>query len=206
MTEKERMLAGMPYMALDAELREEMLGCKLRLAKFNSLLMDRLDERLQILHEIVGSSGDSIYVEPPFYCDYGKNIHIGNNFYANYNLHILDCARVNIGDNVFIGPMCGIYTACHPIDAEVRATGLEYAKEVSIGSNVWIGGSVTINPGVSIGDNVVIGSGSVVTKDIPSGSVAAGNPCRVIRKITEKDSEYWAEQLRSYKQETTEKE
>ncbi len=204
MTEKERMLSGRLYTALDSELRQNMKDCKLRLAKFNSMLMDEADERNRLLKDIVGSSGEWLYIEPPFYCDYGKNIHIGNNFYANYNLHVIDCAGVYIGDNVFIGPMCGIYTACHPIDAEARNSGLEYAKEVHIGSNVWIGGGATINPGVKIGSNVVIGSGSVVTKDIPDDCVAAGNPCRVIRPITDNDRSYWAEKLRVYNEERKE--
>ena len=187
MTEMERMISGKLYHALDDSLREDMKECKLKLYKFNNLTMDKLKERIEILREILGSSEEMVYIEPPFYCDYGKNISVGNNFYANYNLHVLDCAKVTIGENVLIGPMCGIYTACHPIDAEIRATGLEIAKEVKIGNDVWIGGGVTINPGVTIGSNVVIGSGSVVTKDIPDNVLAVGNPCRVLRELTEED-------------------
>ena len=160
---------------------------------------------MEILREVLGSSEEMVYIEPPFYCDYGKNISVGNNFYANYNLHVLDCAKVTIGENVLIGPMCGIYTACHPIDAEIRATGLEIAKEVKIGNDVWIGGGVTINPGVTIGSNVVIGFGSVVTKDIPDTCIAFGNPCKVQRKITDEDREYWQRLREEYQEETGKK-
>ena len=202
MTEKERMLSGELYTAFDDELRNDMLNCKLKLNRFNSMLMDKTDERTEVLKEILGKTGEWPYIEPPFYCDYGKNISVGDNFYANYNLHILDCARVTIGDNVFIGPMCGIYAAGHPIDFEVRNTGLEFAKEVKIGDNVWIGGNVAINPGVTIGNNVVIGSGSVVTSDIPNDCIAFGNPCKVHRKITDEDKQYWREQREKYNAET----
>ncbi|MBR1731896.1 MAG: sugar O-acetyltransferase [Ruminococcus sp.] len=202
MTEKERMLSGKLYSALDNELRSDMKSCKLKLARFNSMLMDKTEERVELLRDILGGAGEWLYIEPPFYCDYGRNIFVGDNFYANYNLHILDCGKVTVGDNVFIGPMCGIYTAAHPIDAEVRNSGIEYAKEIKIGNNVWIGGGVSINPGVTIDDNVVIGSGSVVTKDIPSDCVAAGNPCRVIRPITDDDKRYWQKQAEEYHTET----
>ena len=205
MTEKERMINGKLYHALDDSLREDMKECKLKLYKFNNLTMDNLKERIEILREILGSSEEMVYIEPPFYCDYGKNISVGNNFYANYNLHVLDCAKVTIGENVLIGPMCGIYTACHPIDAEIRATGLEIAKEVKIGNDVWIGGGVTINPGVTIGSNVVIGSGSVVTKDIPDNCIAFGNPCKVQRTITDEDREYWQRLREEYQEETGKK-
>lgn len=202
MTEKERMTAGLPYSPLDDELRADMADCKKRLSRFNSLTMDKLDERTELLREILGKSGKFLYIEPPFFCDYGRNIFVGDNFYANYNFHVLDCAPVTIGDNVFIGPMVGIYTACHPIDAKIRNSGLEYAKPITIGNNVWIGGSTVINPGVTIGSNVVIGSGSVITHDIPDGVVAAGNPCKVLREITDADSAYWNAQLEKYTEET----
>lgn len=187
MTEKEKMLSGKLYNALDDELRNDMGECKEKLYKFNNMLMSETEERVELLRTILGDSGKFLYIEPPFYCDYGKNIFIGDKFFANYNLHIIDCAKVTIGDNVLIGPMCGIYTAAHPIDAEARNKGLEYAREIKIGNDVWIGGGVTINPGVTIGSNVVIGSGSVVTKDIPDNCVAFGNPCKVQRPITDED-------------------
>jgi maltose O-acetyltransferase len=201
MTEKERMLSGKLYNALDDELRSDMRECKAKLFKFNSMLMDKNKERVELLRTILGNSGEFLYIEPPFYCDYGKNISVGDGFYANYNLHIIDCAKVTIGDNVLIGPMCGIYTAGHPVDFEARNTGLEYADEIKIGDNVWIGGSVTINPGVTIGSNVVIGSGSVVTKDIPDDCVAFGNPCKVHRAITDEDKSCWESKRKLYNSE-----
>ena len=126
-------------------------------------------------------------ITAPFWCDYGYNIRLGKNFYSNHNLVILDGAKVIFGDNVFVGPNCGFYTAGHPIDYERRNKGLEYAYPITVGSNVWFGGGVQVMPGVTIGDNVVIGAGSVVVKDIPSNCVAVGNPCKVIREITDED-------------------
>ncbi len=137
------------------------------------------------MRRILGHVEDSILIEQPFFCDYGYNISVGKNFYANFNLVILDGAKVTFGDNVFIAPNCGFHTAGHPIDPVERNKGLEYARPITVGNNVWIGASVTVLPGVTIGDNCVIGAGSVVTKDITAGSVAVGNPCRVIRKIDE---------------------
>ncbi len=128
-------------------------------------------------------------IEPSFYCDYGYNIEIGENFYSNHNLVILDGGKVAFGDNVFIAPNCGFYTAGHPLDVKQRNRGLEYAYPIKVGNNVWIGGNVSVMPGVTIGDNTVIGGGSVVTKNIPSGVVAVGNPCRVLREITEADKD-----------------
>ena len=140
--------------------------------------MKRIEKR-----KIVGKIGKNFLIEQPFMCDYGYNIEIGDNFYSNHNLIILDAGKVKIGDNVFIAPNCGIYTAYHPIDIVQRNKGLEYASNVKIGNNVWIGGNVTILPGVTIGDNCTIGAGSVVTKDIPSNSIAYGNPCKVARSL-----------------------
>lgn len=139
-----------------------------------------------------------LYIEPPFHCDYGCHISVGEWFYANYDCIMVDVCKVKIGDNVMFGPRVGIYTAGHPIDAEIRNTGLEFGAPVTIGDNVWVGGSVVINPGVTIGNNVVIGSGSVVTKDIPDNVVAVGNPCRVLREITEEDKRYWEEKRKEY--------
>lgn len=143
------------------------------------------------IKNILGKTGEEVFIEQPFRCDYGKNIEVGNNFFANYNCVILDVGRVVIGENVMFAPNVSIYTAGHPIHPESRNSGYEYGIEVTIGDNVWVGGSVVINPGVKIGNNVVIGSGSVVTKDIPDNVIAVGNPCRVIREITEEDRKYY---------------
>lgn len=150
-----------------------------------------MEARNAILQKLFGKTRGNFYVEPPFRCDYGYNIEIGDNFYANYNLVILDCARVKIGDNVFIAPNVGIYTAGHPIHSDLRNEGLEFALPIEIGNSVWIGGNVVINPGIKIGDNTVIGSGSVVTKNIPPNVLAVGNPCKVLRSITEDDKSYY---------------
>ena len=139
----------------------------------------QLKERSEILQKLFKRLGKNTFIEQPFFCDYGYNIEAGKNFYANHNLIILDATEVKIGDNVFIGPNCGIYTAGHPVEETQRNEGIEYAKRITIGNSVWIGGNVTILPGVTIGNNVVIGAGSVVTKDIPSNSIAYGNPCQV---------------------------
>lgn len=183
MTEKEKMLAGELYDATDPALLEELARGRSLVHKYN--LLDPSDEtaRHDLLKEFLGKTGNSFTFIQPFYCDYGSNIEIGENFFANYCFTVLDEAKVTIGDNVFIAPNVSIYTAGHPIDPAERNTLAEYAKPVTIGNNVWIGGSVTIVPGVTIGDNVTVGAGSVVVKDIPSDCVAAGNPCRVIRKI-----------------------
>lgn len=154
---------------------------------YNLSRPDNNETRLALLTRLLKKCGSNPVIEPPFYCDYGVNITIGDNFYANHNLIILDGADVVIGDNVFLAPNVGIYTAGHPLDAERRNQGLEYASPVTIGNNVWIGADVSIVPGITIGNNVVIGAGSVVVKDIPSGVLAVGNPCRVVREITEKD-------------------
>lgn len=153
------------------------------------LLLSPSDKQGQqdILRQLLGKTGERFTVTAPFWCDYGYNIELGENFYSNHNLVILDAAEVRFGDNVFIAPNCGFYTARHPIDAERRNKGLEYAYPITVGDNVWIGGGVQVMPGVTIGSNVVIRGGSVVVKDIPDNSVAIGNPCRVIRPITEAD-------------------
>ena len=168
------------------------------LEKFNSMPWHQEKERMQLLREIFGHLEEDAVIVPPFYCDKGTQIYIGKHFYANTGLLILDEADVRIGDHVFIAPRVCIYTAGHPIDADVRRMDLEYAKGVTIGNDVWIGGNTVINPGVTIGNNVVIGSGSVVTRDIPDQVIAAGCPCRVIRKITEEDREYWTQQAEEY--------
>lgn len=184
MTEKEKMISGMIYDAVsDATLISERLECKELCYDYNMLRPKDTEGRARILHRLLGSIAGDLLIEQPFHCDYGYNIHVGHNFYSNHNLVILDCAPVRFGDNVFIAPNCGFYTAGHPLEAEIRNKGLEYARPITVGDNVWIGAQVCVLPGVTIGDNCVIGAGSVVTRDIPAGSVAVGNPCRVIKKI-----------------------
>lgn len=190
-SEKEKMLSQQPYYAFGEELSKERIFAQKSCFKINSLSPELVEERDLILKEILGSYKEKFYVEPPFHCDYGYNIHLGENFYSNYNCIILDCAEVTIGDNVMLAPNVSIFTAGHPIHPEKRNEGLEYAIPVSIGNNVWIGGNTVINPGIKIGDNSVIGSGSIITKDIPSNVIAAGNPCKVIREITEEDKQFY---------------
>lgn len=187
MTEKEKMLSEMIYDPRDAELREDAARSRKLTRLFNTTTEEQKEYRITLLKELFGSTGEHIHIEPPFRCDYGSNIFIGENFYANFDCIILDVAKVTIGNNCLFGPRVCVYTPCHPIDPDERNTGKEYGKSVTIGDNVWIGGSAVINPGVTIGNNVVIGSGSVVTHDIPDNVVAAGNPCRIIRQITEND-------------------
>lgn len=180
MTEKEKMLAGEMYFPGDSELDTERTTCKDLCYDFNMLRPSAYAEQTELLKRILGKTSDSFYITAPFYCDYGYNITVGKNFYANHGLIILDCAKVTFGDNVMIGPDCGFYTAAHPLDAETRNTGVEYAKPITVGDSVWFGGGVRVMPGVSIGSRSVIGAGSVVTRDIPEGVIAAGNPCRII--------------------------
>jgi maltose O-acetyltransferase len=177
MTEKEKQQAGELYNASDRELFNERIKAKKLCAEYNAVECNDFQKRERILDRLVALRGENTVIEPNFFCDYGYNIVIGDNFYANHNLVILDCADIEFGNNVFIGPNCGFYAAEHPIDANLRNQGLESAKPIKVGSNVWIGGGVTVIGGVTIGDNVVIGAGSVVTKDIPSNCVAVGNPC-----------------------------
>lgn len=194
MTEKELMLSEQLYIANDKELAKDNIKSRRLTRLINTATEEQAEYRLQLFRELFGSVGKNFWIEPPFRTDYGCNTYIGENFYANYDCIIIDVADVHIGDNVFFGPRVCVYTAGHPIDADVRNKQLEYGKSIKIGNSVWIGGNTVINPGVTIGDNVVIGSGSVVTKDIPSGVIAAGVPCRVIREITEADTAYWKEQ------------
>ena len=188
MTEKEKMVSGLLFDGLDEELYIERQKARKIVEAINTLDSDNVERRGELFRELFGEIGEESFIEPPFRCDYGKNIRIGKKFYANFNLVILDGAPVTIGDHVFIAPNVGLYTACHPLDVPQRNRNIEFALPITIGNNVWIGGSVVVTPGVRIGDNTVIGAGSVVTKDIPSNVIAAGNPCRVIRTITEEDS------------------
>ena len=191
MDHKERMLANLPYKAWMDGLGEERLDCKKKIFRYNHLEPGNPEEKDRLIKDILGKTGDYINIEPPFFCDYGYNIEIGENFFANYNFTVLDVGRVRIGENVQIAPNVSIYTAGHPVHPESRNSGYEYGIDVKIGNNVWIGGNSCIMPGVSIGDNVVIGAGSVVTKDIPANTIAFGNHCKVIREITEKDRDYY---------------
>lgn len=178
------MITGMIYDANnDPDLISERLECKELCRDYNELRPRQTEERDNLLRKILGEVKTNILIEQPFHCDYGYNIRVGENFYANFNLIILDEAPVTFGDNVFIAPNCGFYTAGHPIDAVERNKGLEYARPISVGDNVWIGAGVSVLPGVTIGDNCVIGAGSVVVRDIPSGSVAVGNPCKVVKTL-----------------------
>lgn len=198
MTEKELMLSEQLYIARDAELAADNMRARRLLRLINTSTEDQFAYRQELFRELFCTIGENFCVEPPFRCDYGCNISIGNNFAANYDCIIMDVCHVNIGDNVFFAPRVNIFTAGHPIDADIRNTQLEFGKKVTIGNNVWVGGNTVINPGVTIGDNVVIGSGSVVTKDIPSDVIAVGNPCRVLRPITDADKAYWQAQARAY--------
>ena len=174
----------MVYSAIDDQLLKELNEVKEIIHEYNALKPSQTLRRFQILKDLLGHvADDEIIVNQPFYCDYGKQISVGKRFFANFNLTVLDEARVTIGDDCFIGPNVSIYTACHSTDPVERNTRREWAEPVTIGDNVWIGGSVTILPGVTIGSNVTIGAGSVVTRDIPDNVVAVGNPCRVIKKI-----------------------
>lgn len=186
MGEKQKRDAGGLYNpASDAQLIQELIRAKDMCFKYNSLSPLDIEKRTAIIKDLFGKTGQSFNIMPSFWCDYGYNIEIGENFFANHNCVMLDCAKISIGDNVFIGPDCGFYTAGHPIKVSERNTGREYSKPITIGNNVWIGGGVKIMPGVTIGDNCVIGAGSVVTKNIPGGVIAVGNPCRIYRKLTE---------------------
>ncbi len=177
------MLNGEVYDALHPRLIGMLAENRERIWEFNNLRPSAVGEQKHLLRSILGSCGERLQINQPFRCDYGRNIHIGEDFFANFNLTILDEAEVRIGNHAFIGPNVSIYTACHPLDAASRNTGVEWTEPVTIGDNVWIGGDATILPGVTIGDNVVIGAGAVVTKSFPSNVVIGGNPARVIKEI-----------------------
>ena len=188
MTEKEKMGLQMLYDAnYDPDLIQARVIAKDMCHAYNLLKPSEQSQQQELMRKLLGKTKGSFQIVAPFWCDYGYNIEIGENFFANHNTVILDGAKVIFGDNVFIAPNCGFYTAGHPIDAERRNQGLEFAYPISVGNDVWIGAGVQVLPGVTIGNDVVIGSGSVVVKDIPDHVVAVGNPCRPLRRITEAD-------------------
>jgi len=192
MDNKERMIANLPYKSWMDGLNEERMECKKKLYEYNNMPPDKQAEREKLLREILGKTKEGyLCIESPFHCDYGYNIEVGTDFFANYNFIVLDCGKVRIGDHFMCGPNVQICTAGHPIHPDSRNSGYEYGIDVTIGESVWIGGNVLVCPGVTIGNNVVIGGGSVVTKDIPDNVVAVGNPCRVLREITEEDRDYY---------------
>lgn len=182
-TEKEKMIQGEMYIPADPVLVDEREQARILTRKFNDTPEVQLKERSEIMKELFGTTGDNIHLESSFRCDYGYNIHVGENFYANFDCTILDVCPVTIGVNCMLAPGVHIYTATHPLDPVERISGSEYGKPVTIGDNVWIGGRAIINPGVTIGDNAVIASGAVVTKDVPDNVVVGGNPAKIIKKI-----------------------
>ena len=181
----QQMKSGARYDASHPKLIVELERIREKIWEYNNLRPSQKEEQREILKDILGGCGERFHFNQPFHCDYGSNIYIGENFFANFNLTILDEAEVRIGDNCFIGPNVSIYTACHPLDAKGRNELIEWSEPVTIGDNVWIGGSVTIVPGVRIGNNAVIGAGSTVTRDIPDNVLVAGNPARVIKTLTD---------------------
>lgn len=183
-TEKQKMLSGELYRSTDPELVAERQKARYFTRLYNSTTEQEIEKRSQILFELFSAAGPIIEIEPPFYCDYGYNIHAGDGLFMNFDCVILDCHSVHFGEKVLCGPSVQIYTATHPTDPEIRLSGLELAAPVQIGNNVWIGGGAIICPGVTIGDHTTIAAGSVVVKDIPSRVVAAGNPCRIIKHLS----------------------
>ena len=183
-TEKEKMLAGELYDPLDELLVEERLRTRLLIKQLNDTREDQTEERATVLKELLPKAGADLWLQPPFYCDYGSNILAGERVFFNFNCVVLDVTYVKIGSRTLFGPNAQVYTATHPTNYQERASGVEFAKPITIGEDVWIGGGAIICPGVSIGDRTIIGAGSVVTKDIPADVFAAGNPCKVVRELT----------------------
>lgn len=182
-SEKEKMCAGELYNALDPILTKDRNRARLLIKEYNNALGGSREEQVKILTQLVSHAGKELWIQPPFYCDYGYNIFAGDHVFFNYNCVVLDVMAVTIGSRTMMGPNVQIYTATHPMNYKERSSGLEFAKAITIGSDVWIGGSAVICPGVTIGDRSIIGAGSVVTKDIPPDVFAAGNPCKVIKTI-----------------------
>ena len=178
-----KMVSGERYCSAAPEILAELNRVHDLLWEYNQMRPSALALREAFLKALLGKTGERLLIEQPFFCDYGSNFEVGEDFYANYHLTVLDVAPVKVGRNAFFGPNVGLYTACHPTDAEERARHVEWARPITIGDDVWLGGDVTVCPGVTIGSNVVVGAGSVVVKDIEADSVAVGNPARVIRKL-----------------------
>lgn len=183
MTEREKMRSGALYYAGAAELAAARRRAKELCLRFNQTALQDPAAGEALLRELLGGAGEDVLVQPMFWCDYGENIQMGSHVEINHNCVILDCAPVTFGDHVFVGPNCGFYTAGHPLDAVTRNAGLEYARPITVGDNVWFGGNVTVLPGVTIGSGAVVGGGSVVSRDVPPNTVAVGNPCRVVKEI-----------------------
>ena len=198
MTDLELMNAGELHHCEDKEIHKSISVAQAIIEKYNSVAYDDDNTRNELLKELLGKVGNRCTIKPPFHCDYGKFIEIGDYSFLNYDCIILDACKVKIGNHVLIGPRTCIYSVAHPIDPLVRIQGYDISKPVTICDNVWLGGNVVVNPGVTIGEGSVIGSGSVITKDIPPNVIAAGNPCRVIREITEEDKRYWEEKRDNY--------
>ena len=192
MTQYERMIKGLLYDPGDPEIMNEQVPFLKKLSEFNSLKPDQQEEKQQYMHEVFASCGDNCYIELPMYANWGgHHVHLGNNVYMNFNTTLVDDGHIYIGDKVMFGPNVTITTATHPVDPELRGRNLQYNKDVWIGKNAWIGAGVIILPGIHIGKNAVIGAGSIVTKDIPDNVVAVGNPCRVIREVSDRDRVYF---------------
>ena len=198
-SERERMLSGELYMSKGhKKLSRISHDSRTLIDQFNRSNRGDYDLRNQILKDVLGSVGENVVVQPPMQVDYGNNTYVGNDFYANFDCIFLDVAEIHIGNHVMFGPKVSLLTATHPIAASARRTGLELAHPITIENDVWIGGNTTVLPGVTIGEGTIIGAGSVVTKDIPAGVIAVGNPCRILRKITEEDDKFWDDQVDAY--------
>lgn len=198
MTELENMLSGRLYLAGDAALSAARLRAQTLCRRYNDTFPGQLEQRRDILRQLLGAVGDECCIEPTFRCDYGSQIIIGDCFYANYDCIFLDVAPITIGSHVLLGPRVCLYTAGHPTASEVRDTGLEFGSPITIGDSVWLGGNTVVCPGVRIGSGSVIAAGSVVTRDVPPGVIAGGNPCRVLRPITDADRAKWEAQRREH--------
>ncbi len=199
MTEREKMTKGLIYKSNDSELNMLHVKSGEFMNKINHMNPNPTEEMFNLFKGFLGSFGDGSLIIPPFYCDYGVNIKIGSNSYFNMNCTFLDVAEITIGDNVFVGPNTSFYTPCHPIHKDYRYLGYEYAKPIVVKDKVWIGGNVVILPGVTIGEGAVIGAGAVVTHDVEADTIVAGNPAKVIRKITEEDASYWKKKIEEAK-------